>query len=166
MTVFCNTSRLGIANLDTVDTTARVSVGTTIEGYDDVTGQESEYQYVRFAATTTVGQAVTLNNTTKAVLASSTTHANSGIAIGFAVGASYAADQYGWVQTGGKAKVKAATVAAAGKVQLTTTAGTVDDAAVAGAQLAGAVFETADGTPAAGFAYANINRPRVQTQIT
>ncbi len=69
------------------------------------------------------------------------------------------ASQGGWYQITGLAKIKSGTVAAAGAVYLTATAGTVDDAVVAGDKVDGARFKTADGTPAAGFAYAMLDRP-------
>jgi hypothetical protein len=162
---FATGGRLGVPDLDTSETTAQVPLGTIVRGTDTVTGCEGEYQYVRFAATTTEGQPVCIDLTNKCPLADSDDHVNDGVPIGFAL-AAQDADDYGFVQIVGKTKVKAGTVAAGGKVMLTATGGTTDDAAVAGAQLSGAEFDTADGTPAAGFAYATIDHPRVQTQIT
>lgn len=69
------------------------------------------------------------------------------------------ASQFGWYQLTGLSKIKSGTVAAAGAVYLTATAGTVDDAVVAGDKVDGARFKTADGTPAAGFAFAMLDRP-------
>lgn len=66
---------------------------------------------------------------------------------------------YGWYQIGGLSPIKSGTVAAAGNVYLTATAGTVDDAVVAGDKVDGARFKTADGTPSAGFAYVMLERP-------
>ena len=164
MAKFNTDGRIGIADLDTVDTTARVPLGTRITGYDTVTQQEGTFVYVQFAATTTVGQVVRLDSTNKAVLFDNDNDANLGGSIGWACGASYAADEYGWVQVAGKIKAKAGTVAANGKVFGTATAGTVDDAAVNGCQILGAKFATADGTPAAGFAYIEANNPHSQGQ--
>lgn len=144
---------------------AIMPLGTIVQAYDEDTQQVGEFMYVQFGASTTEGQVCCIDNTNKASLASSTNQANDGLPVGFAVTA-FEADEYGFVQIGGKTKVKAGTVAAGGKVMLTATAGTVDDAAIAGSQVLGAEFDTADGTPAAGFAYATINRPHVQGQIT
>lgn len=69
------------------------------------------------------------------------------------------ASQGGWYQIGGIAQIKSGTVVAAGAVYLTATPGTVDDAVVATDKVDGARFKTADGTPAAGFAYAMLERP-------
>lgn len=157
--------RLGVPALTQADTSATVRLGTIVTGYDEDTGLEGEYIYVRANAAIADGEVVYIDLTNEAVLADSDVHANDGGPIAFAIGA-LAADEYGFVQISGKAKAKAGTVAAGGKVMLTATAGTVDDAAVAGCQVLGAEFDTADGTPAAGFAYVSCNRPHVQGQIT
>lgn len=162
---FSTNGQLGIGALTNADTAAICALGTIVTGFDDVSNTMGEYVYVQYAAITTEGQIAMYDATNKAALASSTNQANDGVPVGFACGA-YAADEYGWLQIGGKTKAKAGTVAAGGKVMLTATAGTVDDAAVAGSQVLGAEFDTADGTPAAGFAYITCNRPTVQSQIT
>lgn len=69
------------------------------------------------------------------------------------------ANQYGWYQIQGKAVVAAGTVADNGNVYATATAGTVDDAVVAGDRVKNAKFASADGTPSAGFAECEIARP-------
>jgi hypothetical protein len=69
------------------------------------------------------------------------------------------ANQYGWYQISGLAVVKTGAVAANGKPYLTATAGTLDDAVVAGDKIDGMIFKTADGTPSAGFALAMLDRP-------
>jgi hypothetical protein len=166
MAKFCTSGRLGIGALTNADTAAICPVGTIVDGYDDVIAQNGEYVYVQMGATITEGQVCCIDNTNKATLASSTNQANDGLPVGFAAGTTYADTEYGWLQISGKTKAKAGTVAAGGKVMLTATAGTVDDAAIAGSQVLGAEFDTADGTPAAGFAYITCNRPVVQGQIT
>lgn len=157
-----NNPRLGVS-FDT-SATAIMPLGATITAYDSVTGMEGEFQYVQFAAATTEGQVVDIDLTNQCSLSSSTNQANDGVPQGFAL-TTHAAAEYGFVQIAGKTKVKAGVVAAGAKVFLTAVAGTVDDAAINGSQLSGAEFDTADGTPAAGFAYATISRPRVQTQV-
>ncbi len=158
--------RLGVPVLTAVETALQMPLGTIVEGYDDVIGQRGEYMYVQFGATITEGQAVCIDHTNKCTLASSTNQANDGIPLGFAVGGAALDTEYGFLKISGKTKVKAGVVAAGAKMFLTAVAGTVDDAAIAGSQVIGAEFDTADGTPAAGFAYATINRPSAQTQIT
>lgn len=74
---------------------------------------------------------------------------------------------YGWVQISGSAVVKAPNAMAVGAdvFMLAATPGSVDDAAVAGEQILNAKVETTTGTPSAGFARININRPFHQGQI-
>jgi len=156
--------RIGVS-IEGAETSPKVPVGTIVRGFDDVANAEGEYMYVQFNAATTEGQAVYLDLTNKSVLADSAAHANDGGPIGFALQAQ-AANSYGFVQIGGKAKAKAGAVVAGAKVFLTAVPGTVDDAVLAGNQLLCAEFDTADGTPAAGFAYVSCSRPNVQGQIT
>jgi hypothetical protein len=158
-------SKLGITDPTTTSSTALHPLGLVRQFYDSVIGDTGEYMYVQFGATVTVGQVCTIDNTLKAALASSTTHANSGWALGFAIGSAVDTD-YGWLKVSGKVKAKAATVVAGSKTFLTTTAGTIDDAAIAGSQVIGSKIVTADGTPAAGFCYVQIDRPMAQGQIT
>lgn len=165
MPIFSVDTVLGVADLGTNDTTQQWELGKVVSAKDSVIGDVGEYVYCKYGATITVGQIVTIDHTSKCALASSTNQANDGCPLAIAVAATGADNSFGWFKISGKAKVKAGTVAAGGKVFLTATAGTVDDAAVNGSQVIGAVFETADGTPAAGFAYANINRPTAQTQV-
>jgi hypothetical protein len=49
---------------------------------------------------------------------------------------------------------------------LAATPGSVDDTAVAGEQVLNAVVSTTTGTPSAGLAIVQINRPFIQGQIT
>jgi hypothetical protein len=163
MAKFGTNQRLGVNFV--ASALALMPVGSIVTGYDTVTDREGEFMYVQFAAITTEGQVVDIDHTNKCALSSSTNEANHGLPVGFSTGA-FAADEYGFVQVSGKTKVKCnAAVAAGAKVMLTATAGSVDDAAINGSQLSGAEFDTADGTPAAGFAYATIHHPRIQTQV-
>jgi hypothetical protein len=160
---FSSSSRLGVSFLSSA--TALYPLGMTINAYDDVSQTEGEYVYCQFSAITTEGQVVEIDQTNKCALTSSAS-ANHGTPVGFAVTA-FAANEYGFVQVCGKAKVKCnGAVVAGAKVMLTATPGNVDDAVIAGSQVSGAEFDTADGTPAANFAYATISHPRIQTQIT
>ncbi len=78
--------------------------------------------------------------------------------IAFAMSANDA-NKYGWYQIAGTAVVKTGTVAAGARPYATATAGTLDDAVVSGDAIDNARFITANGTPSAGFALAQINRP-------
>jgi hypothetical protein len=72
------------------------------------------------------------------------------------------ASQYGWYQISGAAVVNvAAGFAAAADVYATATAGTLDDAVVAGDLIAGLVGVTAIGTPTAGTAVMQAQNPTI-----
>jgi hypothetical protein len=164
MTHFANSGRLGV-RLEQSEATAELPLGTIVTGYCDDTQTEGEYVYVKFNAATAIGQACYIDLTNECVLLDSDVHANDGGPVGWALVAQDA-DDYGFLQIAGKVKASAGTVSAGGKVFANATAGLVDDAAVNGAQVLGAEFDTADGTPAATFAYITCNRPHVQGQIT
>ena len=166
MAKYASRSRLGVPTLTEVSSTALMPLGTIVEGYDTVIDANGEYRYVRFGATVAEGEGVYIDDTNKCILADSDVHANDGGPIGVGIGAAVDTD-YGFVQISGKIKVKTPNaVAAGGKVFLNATGGAFDDAAVAGAQVLGAEFDTADGTPAAGYAYVTAGRMHVQGQIT
>ena len=161
---------LGIPDLSplVVDDTARCAIGTRAKGYDDVLG-EGEFIYLPGAANVAEGDFVAYDLTPGAPSVTrslAATHANKGWPLAVAAAALGAAT-YGWYQvTGIVAANVAAGYAAGAVVMLTATAGTVDDAAVAGAQVLGAKGLTAIATPAAGKAYVQIAHPHVQGQIT
>jgi len=77
------------------------------------------------------------------------------------------AGQYGWYQIGGQAVVatNGTLVAGPGPVFLAAS-GQVTSTAAAGAQIENAVNVTATGTPSAGFAIVEIDRPFAEGQIT
>lgn len=161
---FPNSGRLGVPELDQVQTTASVPLGTIVTGYNDETDTEGEYIYIKANAAIAIGEIGYIDLTNEVVLADSDVHANDGGPVGFAV-AALATDEYGWLQISGKVKAATAADAAAGaKVFLTATAGTVDDSAIAGCQVLGAEFDTTENTPADGFTYISCNRPHVQGQ--
>lgn len=116
-----------------------------------------EFIYLKGAANTVAGSVVVYNaDDFSTALAA----ANAIGPVAVAMAASVA-DKFGWYQIQGKAVVKAGTVADDALVYLTATPGTVDDAVVAGDRVKGAKFASADGTPATGFAEAEIARPFV-----
>lgn len=129
-------------------------LGDIVEAVDPVLGV-GEFIYLPGLALTAIGETVIYDlnaGTTKRAVAGD----RGPCAVAMAANV---ANQYGWYQIGGLAVMKSGAVAAAGSVYLTATAGTVDDAVVAGDKIDGARFKTADGTPAAGFAYAQLQRP-------
>ena len=146
----------GYQQIDETSTVQNHPIGTRVEAYDETYGV-GEFIYLKGVASTAVRDGVVYdeyaNTTTRSVAAS---RGPAAIAMSANV-----ASQYGWYQIFGAAVVKAGTVAAAGNVFSTATAGTLDDAAVAGSLWQGARFKTADGTPAAGFAVAQLSYPSI-----
>ncbi|WKA31605.1 hypothetical protein [Bradyrhizobium roseum] len=129
-------------------------IGDIIKAVDPVLGV-GEFIYLQGLASTAVSEMVIYDHnagTTKRAVAGDRGPC------AFAMSANVAS-QFGWYQITGLARVKAGTVAANGALYATATPGTVDDAVVAGDKVDGARFKTADGTPAAGFAYAMLDRP-------
>ena len=135
-------------------TTQNLPLGTIIQAIDETYGA-GEFIYLKGAANTTVGSVVTYNSDDN----STTLLAANAIGpVAVAMSASVAGE-FGWYQIQGKAVVKAGTVADNGNVYATATAGTVDDAVVAGDRVKNAKFASADGTPSAGLAECEIARP-------
>lgn len=136
-------------------TTLQLPLGTRVRAYDP-TYAEGEFVYLKGVASTAIGDVVIFDqyaNTTTRVVAGS--RGPAAIAMSANV-----ANQYGWYQISGSAVVKtAAGVAANARPYATATAGSIDDAVVAGDAIDGARFKTADGTPSAGFAILQFDRP-------
>lgn len=155
------TTALGIPPIDSTQlasTTAGRStpwkIGDIIKAVDPVFGV-GEFIYLQGLALTALGETVIYDQN-----AGTTKRAVAGDRGPCAVAmAANVASQFGWYQIGGLTKMKSGTVVAAGAVYLTATPGTVDDAVVATDKIDGARFKTADGTPAAGFAWAMLDRP-------
>ena len=148
------TERFGFPLITATDTTAAAPLGTIVTATDSTYG-EGEFVYLAGVASTVVGDFVIYDQR-----AGTTTRAVAGSRGPAAVAMSAnVASQYGWYQISGSAVAKAGTVAANGNVYVTATAGTVDDAVVAGDKIDGARFKTADGTPSAGFAVVQLARP-------
>jgi hypothetical protein len=139
-------------------TTQNLPLGKIIFAVDkDTTAYGvGEFIYLKGVASTAIGEPVIYDldagTTTRAV--ATTSRGNVAIAMSANV-----ANQYGWYQIAGTAVTKTGTVAANGRPYVTATAGTLDDAVVAGDAIDNARFITANGTPSAGFALMQINRP-------
>ena len=116
---------------------------------------EAEFIYLQGVASTAIGDLCAYDlyagTTTRTVAA---TRGPVGVAMSANV-----ASQWGWYQIFGAATITAGTVADVGQVYSTATAGSVDDAVTSGSLVMGARFETADGTPSAGFAIASLTYP-------
>lgn len=132
---------VGAQPIADTSTTKQHNVGTRCRAYDANFG-EIECIYLVGAASTARGDAVVYNAddyTTARTGARSKGH--------FAVALSAnVASQYGWYAIFGNVPVTAGTVLDNTAVYLTGTAGSVDDAVVAGDQVFGAIFASATDT--------------------
>jgi len=148
--------RLGFPSIDETSTTqADIELGTIVRAEDPTYGA-GEFIYLEGVASTAIGSWVTYNqdDNTTALLA-----ANAIGPVAVAMSANVAS-QYGWYQIGGKAVgLAAASYADNGLVYATATAGTIDDAVVAGDRVKLAKGASAVDTPSTGFAEFEIQRP-------
>lgn len=155
MAFFPTETRIGFQPIANTETSAQVSLGTIVRAVDPVYGA-GEFIYLAGVASTAVGSWVTYNpdDFSTTLLA-----ANAIGPVAVAMSANVAS-QYGWYQIQGKAvgKVLSGFVDNA-NVYATATAGSVDDAVVAGDRVKGAVGASAIGTPSAGLAEFEIARP-------
>lgn len=148
---------LGFPGIGTVSDTAAVPVGTIVRAQDATYGA-GEFIFLQGVASTAVGSWVTYNsdNGGTDLLA-----ANAIGPVAIATAATVA-NKFGWYQIGGKA----IGLALAGfldnaNVYATATAGSVDDAIVAGDRVKNAKGASAIGTPSGSFAEFEIARPFV-----
>lgn len=128
----------------------------TIRRFKDPVYGEGEFIYLQGVASTAVGEWVTYNadDWSTARLAA---NAIGPVAVAMAA---VIASQFGWYQISGKAVGKALTgFADNANVYATATAGSVDDAVVAGDRVKQAKGASAVGTPSAGLAEFEIHRP-------
>ncbi|MBB5051124.1 hypothetical protein HNQ36_001078 [Afipia massiliensis] len=135
-------------------------LGRTIEAIDATYGN-GEFIFLKGVADTEVGSAVLYNpdDWSTSLLA-----ANDIGSVAIAMSAN-GANKGGWYQIRGKAVVKAGTVSDNGNVYSTATAGTLDDAVVAGDRVKNAKFASANGTPSAGLAEIEIDHPFVDDAV-
>lgn len=150
------TSRLIAAQpIADTSTTQNHTLGTIVTA-DDPTYLAGEFIYLKGAASTAVGSWVTYNmdDGSTTLLA-----ANAIGPVAVAMSANVA-NQYGWYQIQGKAVGKALTgYVDNANVYATATAGSVDDAVVAGDRVKNAVGASAVDTPSTGLAEFEIARP-------
>jgi hypothetical protein len=146
---------LGVQPIAVTETTAMHPLGTRVQANDPSYGA-GEFIYLEGLADTAVGSWVTFNqdDNSTALLA-----ANAIGPVAVAMSANVA-NQYGWYQVYGKAVGKAlASYADNGLVYATATAGSIDDAVVAGDRVKLALGASAVGTPSAGLAEFEIQYP-------
>lgn len=153
---YVTTHTIGAQKIAATETTQNHPLGTIVTGTDDTYGA-GEFIYLKGVASTVVGSWVTYNmdDGTTALLA-----ANAIGPVAVAMSANAAATSFGWYQIQGKAVGKAAAAYADnGLVYATATAGTVDDAVVAGDRVKRAKGASAVDTPSTGLAEFEIDRP-------
>ena len=146
---------IGMQPIAVTDTVRNHPLGTIVTA-DDPTYRAGEFIYLQGVASTAIGSWVTyrMDDGTTTLLA-----ANDIGPTAVAMSANVAS-QYGWYQIGGKAVGKAlALYADNGLVYATSTAGSVDDAVVAGDRVKNALGASVIDTPTAGFAEFEIQRP-------
>jgi hypothetical protein len=155
MTFRVTDPRLGTQPIAETSTTQKHALGTIVHAVDPTYGG-GEFIYLLGVASTAVGSWVTYNDDdgSTALLA-----ANAIGPVAVAMSANVAS-QYGWYQLRGKAVGKAlAAFADNGNVYATATAGSIDDAVVAGDRVKNAKGASAVDTPSTGLAEFEINRP-------
>ena len=150
-------SMAGGQSVTDISSTARHPVGTIAQGHDkDDSYGAGEFIYLAGVASTAVGSWVTYNSDdgSTALLAA---NAIGPVAIAMAA---TVASTYGWYQITGKAIGKAlASFADDANVYATATAGSVDDAVVAGDRVKNAKGASAIDGPGTGLADFEIERP-------
>lgn len=148
-------NRLGQSLIGSVDSAAKVPVGTIVTATDPTYGA-GEFIYLKGVASTAIGSWVTysMDDGSTALLAA---NAIGPVAVAMAA---TVASTWGWYQISGKAVGKAlASYADNGLVFATATAGSVDDAVVDGDMVHLAKGASAIDTPSSGFAEFEISRP-------
>lgn len=155
MTFIPQNNDLGWQAIATTSTTQKHPLGTIIRAYDETYGS-GEFIYLKGVASTAVGSWVLYNSDDGST---SLLAANDIGPVAIAMSANVAS-QYGWYQISGKAvgKVLAGFVDNA-NVYATATAGSVDDAVVAGDRVKNAKGASAIDTPSTGLAEMEISRP-------
>jgi len=146
---------IGMQPINEASSVQQHPLGMIVQAYDEVYGA-GEFTYLKGVASCVVGSWVTYNayDGTSNLLAA---NAIGPVAISMSA---CGANSFGWFQISGKAVgLVAAGFADNASVFATATAGTADDAVVAGDRVKGAKGASAIGTPSAGMAEMEIHRP-------
>ena len=142
--------------IEEVSDTAKMKTGTIVKATHPSLGM-GEFMYCKGATSTVVGSVATINEQGSTSLAVADDKGRIGCAMSATVGS-----KYGFYQIYGKGVAKVLTgFADNGTCYLTSTGGSVDDAAVAGDLVHGMVGRSAIDGPATGKAYVELNRPFV-----
>jgi hypothetical protein len=148
-------TRIGVQPIGVTSTVKNHPLGDIVTAYDPVYGA-GEFIYLVGLTATAVGTWVTYNSDD----GSSTLLAANAIGPVAVAMSANVGSQYGWYQIHGKAIGKALTgFLDNANVYATSTAGSVDDAVVAGDRVKGAVGASAVDTPTTGLAEFEIARP-------
>ena len=137
-------------------TTSKMPMGTVVKAQDvsSSSAGAGEFVYAKGVASTEAGSVVTIDEAGVTALAGANAKGRIGVAMSANV-----ANQYGFYQVSGQASAKVASgFADNGVCYLTSTAGTVDDADVAGDLIKGMVGRSAI---SGGKATVEMNRPFV-----
>jgi hypothetical protein len=155
MAFVIDTPRVGLQQIDVTDTVQNHKLGTIVTATDP-TYNSGEFIYLKGVASTAVGSWVLYNPDD---FSTSLLAANDIGPVAVAMSANVA-NQYGWYQIQGKAVGKALTgFVDNANVYATATAGSVDDAVVAGDRVKNAKGASALDTPSTGLAEFEIARP-------
>ena len=157
------TSLAGFQPIAVTDTVQNHALGTIVTAVDPTYGA-GEFIYLKGVASTVVGSLVDYDSYLATTALAPATGGVGQVAVAMSANV---ASQYGWYQIAGTAAVKAPNAMAVGAdvFMLAVTPGSVDDAAVNGEQILNAKTVTTTGTPSAGLALIQINRPFHQGQI-
>jgi hypothetical protein len=150
--------QIGMQDIATTSTTKNHPLGTVVTAVDIASTQygAGEFVYAKGVASTVVGSFVVFHEDdwSTTLLA-----ANDIGQVGLAMSANVA-NQYGWYQIKGKGVGKvAASFADNGLVYATATAGTADDAVVAGDRVKKCIGASAIDTPSTGLAEMELDYP-------
>jgi hypothetical protein len=153
---------VGAQPIAVTDTTKNHLLGTIVRA-EDVTYGGGEFIYLKGIASTVVGSLVDYDAYLGTTALAPATAGIGSLAVAMSINV---ASQYGWYQIQGIAAVKApnAMTVGADVFCLAATPGSVDDAQVNGSQVLNAKVSTTTGTPSAGLALIQINRPFHQGQ--
>lgn len=152
--------RVGTQPIADTSTVANHPVGTRLKAVDRAGTNygEGEFVYLAGVASTALGSVVNYNTDDgTSVLAAANGIGPVAVAMSANIGS-----QYGWYQIFGKGVAKVLTgFLDNANCYLTATAGSIDDAVVAGDYIRGMKGASAIGTPAAGLAEVEMNYPQV-----
>jgi hypothetical protein len=157
MTFVIQENSTGWQAIATTETSQKHPLGTIVKAADPTYGS-GEFVYLKGVASTVVGSVVVYNMDDGST-ALAAANAVGPVATAMSVNV---ANQYGWYQIGGKGVAKVlASFADNADCYLTSTAGSIDDADVAGDYITGMKGASAIDTPSTGLAEVEMWRPFV-----